>query len=122
LPYLILTVLTQLAVEAAVDVVNAVSHFRMFEDELYKVHSMSPQNQRELDCVAESLSVQLLKVQKLFDVRWVFSFTTLKAVLRDFYALYNHFTLCANDDSERPLKDKKKYSGLANKLHTRCHL
>ena len=60
----------ELAVKNAVDTVNLVSRFKMFVDELYKVYSMSPKNQRELEIVAESLSVELMKIQKVFDVRW----------------------------------------------------
>ena len=59
---------------------------------------MSPKNQRELDSVmAELLSVELLKVHKVFDVRWVFSsqaYVAAKAVLRDYPALVAHFTKC----------------------------
>jgi len=107
----------ELAVKNSVDTVNAVSHFRIFVDELYKVYSMSPKNQRELDRTAEALSVELLKVKKVFDVRWVFSsFIAVKAILRNFTALHTHFTECASADSARPSKEKKKYSGLANKL------
>ena len=58
----------ELAVKNAVDTVNLVSRFKMFVDELYKVYSMSPKNQRELEIVAESLSVELMKIQKVFDV------------------------------------------------------
>jgi len=77
----------ELAVKNSVDTVNVVSHFRIFIDELYKTYSLSPKNQRQLDNVAESLSVQLLKVQKIFDVRWVFSsFVAVEALLWDFAA------------------------------------
>ena len=62
----------ELAVKNTVDTVYAVSHFRIFIDTLYKVYSMSPKNQRELNCIADSLSIELLKIQKVFDVRWVF--------------------------------------------------
>jgi len=62
----------ELAVKHSVDTVNAVSPFRILLDELYKVYSMSPKNQRELEGIASSISVELLKVQKLFSVRWVF--------------------------------------------------
>lgn len=80
---------------------------------------MSPKNQRELNCIADSLSIELLKVQKVFDVRWVFSsFVAVKAVLRDFTALHRHFTDCASSDSERPAKEKAKYSSLASKLQS----
>ena len=109
----------ELAVKNTVDTVNAVSHFRIFIDALYKVYSMSPKNQRELNCIADSLSIELLKVQKVFDVRWVFSsFVAVKAVLRDFTALHRHFTDCASSDSERPAKEKAKYSSLASKLQS----
>jgi len=46
--------------------------------------------------VAESLSIELLKIQKVFDVRWEFSsFFAVKAVLRDYPALVVHYTKCA---------------------------
>ena len=79
----------ELAVKNTVDTVNAVSHFRIFIDTLYKVYSMSPKNQRELNCIADSLSIELLKIQKVFEVLWVFSsFVAVKAVLRDFTSLH----------------------------------
>ena len=33
---------------------------------------MSPKNQNEVQAVAYDLSIELLKVQKVFDVRWAF--------------------------------------------------
>jgi len=36
-------------------VVNTMCHFIIFVDELYKVYSMSPKNQRELDVTDQSL-------------------------------------------------------------------
>jgi len=74
----------ELAVKSAVDDVNIVSNFRLFVDSLYKVYSMSPKNQRGLEAAARQTNVHLLKVQKVFDVRWVFSsFISVKALLRD---------------------------------------
>lgn len=52
----------ELAVKNSVDTANVVSRFKMFVDELYKVYITSPKNQRELERIADSLSVQLLKV------------------------------------------------------------
>jgi len=76
-------------------------------------------NQRELNTIAEYLSVELLKVQKVFDVLWVFSsFVAVKAVLRNFTALHTHFIKCASVHSARPSKEKRKYSGLASKLQS----
>ena len=109
----------ELAVKNTVDTINAVSHFRIFVDELYKVYSTSPKNQRELNSVSETLCVELLKVQKVFDARWVFSsFVAVKAVLRNFAALHQHFSECASMDSARPSKEKRKYSSLASKLQS----
>jgi len=45
----------ELAVKKSVDTVNAVSHFKVFVDEMHKVYSMSPKNQRELLYEAEIL-------------------------------------------------------------------
>lgn len=53
----------ELAVKNSVETVNVVSHFKTFVEELHKVYSMSPKNQRQLNDEAESLSVHLLKVQ-----------------------------------------------------------
>jgi hypothetical protein len=108
----------ELAVKNSVDTVNAVSHFKMFVGELYKVYSMSPKNQRELVVEAESLSVELLKIQRVFDVRWVFSsFVAVKAVLRDYAALVAHFTKCASSQTGgRASKERAKYRGLLTKM------
>ena len=113
----------ELAVRNAVDTVNQVSHFRIFVDSLYKVYSMSPKNLRELQAVTETLSIELLKVQKIFDVHWVFaSFVAVKALLHDYSALFAHFSNCFSDESERNSKEKSKYKGLAQKLHVRLLL
>ena len=70
----------KLAITNAVDAVNNVSNFRCFVDELYKMYSRptSP----------KPVSIELKKVQKVFDVRWAFSsFMTVKSVLHEFAAL-----------------------------------
>jgi hypothetical protein len=108
----------ELAIKNCVDTVNAVSRFRMFVDELYKVFSMSPKNQRGIESVAQDVSVQLLKVQEFFDVRWVFSsFIAVKAILRNYEALFAFFTLCSSDSS-RSTKERSKFSGLAKQLQS----
>jgi predicted RNA-binding protein with RPS1 domain len=82
----------ELAVKQSTDTVNSVSHFRDLVDAIYKVYSMSPKNQREIDIIAEDLAVQFMKVQKVFDVRWVFSsFMSVTALLTDLPALHAHF-------------------------------
>jgi len=57
----------ELAVKNTLDTVSTMCHFRIFVDALYIVYSMSPKNQHELDVIDQSLSVELLKVQKVFD-------------------------------------------------------
>src|SRR5438552_273169 len=63
----------ELAVKDAVRSVNFISHFSIFIDALYKMYSLSPKNQRELETITCKLCVQLLKIKKVFDIRWVFS-------------------------------------------------
>ena len=107
----------ELAVKNAVDTVNSVSHYRDLIDSIYKVYSQSPKNQREIDIIANSMSIHFLKVKKVFDVRWVFSsFVAIKAVLRDFPALHRHFT--ESSESQKNAKDKSKFKGLAKKLQS----
>jgi len=109
----------ELAAKNAIDDVNAISHFRSFVDALYKVYSMCPKNQRELSEVADSLSVQLLKVQKVFDIHWVFSlFVSVKVVLHNLGALFVHFTQCSSPNSGRTGKERTKFGDLAHKLQS----
>ena len=42
----------------------------------------------------------------------------MKAILRDFGALYAHFSQCASPGSERASKEKSKYIGLVKKLQS----
>jgi hypothetical protein len=108
----------ELAVKQAVDDVNNVSHFRDLIDSIYKLFSMSPKNQRELNEAAGQTVVQLLKVKKIFDVRWVFSsFIAMKAFLRDFPALHNMLAK-ASVDCTRAAKERSKYSGLSKKMQS----
>ena len=73
----------------------------------------------KLEIEAKALSIELLKVQKVFDVRWVFSsFVAVKAVLRDFAALIVHFTNCFSEASGRSGKEKCKYRELVTKMQS----
>jgi len=108
----------ELAVKNAVDDVNAVSQFSILVDSIYKVYSMSPKNQRQLDIIAQNTAVHLNKVQKGFDLRCVFSsFTAVKSLLRDYPALHSHFVQCATDNT-RSSKERSKFSGLAGKMQS----
>ena len=107
----------ELSIKHAVDTVSELSDFRCFIDEVYKVYSMSSKNQSELQAIADSMSVELLKILKVFDVQWAFSsYVSVRSVLRDFPALYKHFCACADNGSGRTSKERSRYKGLANKL------
>ena len=105
----------KLHVKNSVDSVNAVSHFRTFVDALYKVNSfVSKKNRKELQIVADVMSIDLMTVFKLFDVRWVFSsFVALRALLRDSPALFVRFN---ESSSEKTSKETSRYHGHAKKL------
>ena len=106
----------ELAVNQAVHSVNSISHFQMFVDSLYSLYSRSPKNQRELEAAANEVGVELLRVGRMFDVRWVFSsFQAVRALWRDFPALSKHLS---DSVPSRSGRDKAKYSGLVNKMTT----
>jgi len=78
----------ELAINRTVHEVNPVGHFQIFLDSMYAFYSRSPQNQRELGFHASALSIELLKVGRVFDVQWVFSsFTAVRALWRGHPAL-----------------------------------
>jgi len=77
----------ELAISSTVREINPVDHFQIFLDALYAFYSRSPKNQRELEVHAADLSVELLKVGLVFDVRWVFSSFRAIALWRDHPAL-----------------------------------
>jgi hypothetical protein len=83
------------------------------------VYSQSPKNQREIDEVAKNMSIELLKIQKVFDIRWVFSsFNAVRSLLTDFPALYQHFLTSGSPESVRSGKERSKYQGLAKKIQS----
>jgi len=106
----------ELAVNQAVHSVNSISHFQMFLDSLYSLYSRSPKSQRELEAAANDVGIELLRVGRMFDVRWVFSsFQAVKALWRDFPALRKHLNDSASSGSGR---ESAKYSGLLKKMAT----
>lgn len=104
----------ELAVSDALKEVTATNHFQLFMESLYSTYSMSPKNQRELDDCAAELGTQLMKIGKIFTIRWVASSErTVKAVWKSFPALYAHLTAAAKERSGR---ESAKFSGLADTL------
>ena len=106
----------ELAIHSTVKEINPVGHFQILLDSLYAFYSRSPKNQRELEDHAESLSVELLKVGRVFDVRWVFSsFRAIRALWRDHPALCRHLNSVASDTT-RGGAERTKCKSLLAKL------
>lgn len=106
----------ELSVSDTLNEVHGTNNFKIFMDKLYSVYSLSPKNQNELKDCAAGLDVQLLKIGKILDTRWVSSSVrTVKAVWESFSALHGHFTF-ASQDGSRDKREQSKYSGLANHL------
>ena len=78
--------------------------------------SQSPKCLRELNECAITLAVQLKRIGRVLDVRWVASsFRTVSAVWQSYQALYGHFTLKASG-VDLGGREKAKFSGLASKF------
>ena len=87
-------------------------------DTLYALYSQSPKCQRELAECAKELDVQLSRIKRVLDVRWVASSCrTVTAVWRSYKALYEHFSRKAADASLGS-RERSKFQGLAKKLES----
>jgi len=107
----------ELAVSDTLKEVNGVNHFQCFFEKLYSLYHQSPKNMRELKECAESLEQRILKIGKIFTIRWVASsYRTVRAVWNNFAVLHKHF-LEASLDNTRDTKERSKYAGL-NKMLT----
>ena len=106
----------ELAVYDAVKSCTEINHFKILMDTLYSLYSQSPKCQRELNECAKDLAVQLNRIGRVLDVRWVASsFRTVTAVWRSYEALYKHFTQKA-DDTSLDSKERSKFAGLGKKF------
>lgn len=106
----------ELAVHDSVEEVAGINHFKIFMDKVRNIFSCSPKNSRELAVVAKGLEQEILKIGRVLDTRWVASsLLAVKAVWKDYNALYNHF-LEASEDTKRDSKQRSTYKGLCNTL------
>lgn len=97
-------------------VVAGYNHLECFLSKLYAIYHQSTKNARELEQVASELNIQILKIGKVFTIRWVASsFNTVKAVLKDFPVLAHHFR-SASEDGSRSGVERAKYTGLLKHL------
>jgi hypothetical protein len=108
----------ELAVGDAVDETQGTNHFRSFMDALYTLYSRSPKTSRKLETKAQALDIELKKIGRVLNTRWVASsFRSVDAVWNNFEALASDFTEASNPASlhfEEALKNK--YIGLLKKL------
>jgi len=112
----------ELSVHDAIEACTEVNHFKIFIQKLYTLYSASPKNRRALETSASELGVQLLKIGKFLDVRWVASsFRTVKAVWQNYSALHAHF-LSASSDNKLNSKERAQYKGMADKLSSTAFL
>ena len=88
----------ELAVGDSVKEVTGINHFKIFISTLYVTYSMSPKNVRQLAKCAAELAVEIRKIGKILDTRWVASiFGTVSAVWQNFPALCQHFLQVSTD-------------------------
>ncbi|KAK0134200.1 E3 SUMO-protein ligase KIAA1586 [Merluccius polli] len=106
----------ELAVGDVVKEMAAVNHFKMFMDKLYSLYSTSNKNRIELKECADALDVQLCKIGRVLDTRWVSSsLRAVEAVWKSCPALHRHFTQAAQDPS-RDSTTRESYNRLAKRL------
>jgi hypothetical protein len=107
----------ELAVHDAVSTVNRISHLKMFMDTLYAYYSRSSRNSRLLANTSKELEMEMRKIGKIFDVRW------LSSSYRSIYAVYNALPALAqqlttaSEDCSAGTKDRAKAFGMAKKLN-----
>jgi hypothetical protein len=90
----------KLSVSDAVDEVVGLNHLHIFSNELCSLYHRSPKNQDDLITCVQSLHCQLLKIGRVFSVRWVTSsYRTVKAIWISYKALWEHFREASADDS-----------------------
>ena len=106
----------ELAVNDVVKEMGAINHFKSLLDSLYSLYSTSGKNRMELKECADALDVQLCKIGRILDTRWVASsFRTVDAVWKAYPALYQHFTSASSSD-KRDGASRQTYKGLALRL------
>uniref|UniRef100_A0A6Q2YYZ8 DUF4371 domain-containing protein n=1 Tax=Esox lucius TaxID=8010 RepID=A0A6Q2YYZ8_ESOLU len=95
----------ELAVHDSLKCVTGCNHFEHFISKLYTMYHQSTKNARLLSEAASAVHISLLKIGKIFTIRWVASsYSTVKAVWKDFPAL------------AQQMRARKKYTGMLNRL------
>ena len=101
----------ELAVGDSVKEVTGINHFKIFISTLYATYSMSPKNVRQLAKCAAELAVEIRKIGKFLDTRWVASsFRTVSAVWQNFPCIMPTFPASfdrCKERCKRAIKDIK---------------
>jgi len=106
----------ELSVGDALEEVCGVNEFQFLFDKLYSLYHASAKNRRELTECCEELSLQILRIGKILNTRWVASsFRSIKAVWRQYGALHKHFSN-ASADPNRTATERSMFTGLANRI------
>ena len=106
----------ELAVGDSVTSVAGVNNFKVFMDKLYSLYSSSPKNCIELQQAAETVEVELQKIGRMLDTRWVASsYRAASAVIKSYPALAEHIRR-ASVDTSRDTRERSKYSGMLSYL------
>ncbi|XP_077335488.1 E3 SUMO-protein ligase KIAA1586 homolog [Lithobates pipiens] len=107
----------ELCISDTIHSIPGLHHLTSFFEKLYAVYHQSPKKLAELSECAKGLEVQILKIGKVFSVRWVASSQrAIRAVWESYPALHSHF-LKASLSSAHNSQQKSLFSGL-NKVLT----
>ena len=108
----------ELSIHEAINEVTAINHFQHFFDKLYSLYSRSPKNQRELGECCQTLEMEVKKIVRISDTRWVASsFRTVSAVWNNFHPLCAHLEKASNDP-ERNSKDRASFTGFLRRMRS----
>lgn len=109
----------ELSVGDAISEVNGVNHFQIFMDKLYSLYSQSPKNQREIETCATALGVEIKRIGRIFNIRWVTSsFRTVSAVWQNWSSLCHHFEN-ASKDNNRTKTEQSLFNGLYKRISSK---
>ena len=82
----------ELAVGNSVKAVDGFNHIQVLLDKIYCCYSYYAKHQREFQQSATELEIEVRKIGKVFDVRWVASSCrAVNALVHTFTSLYQHF-------------------------------
>jgi len=108
----------ELAVGDSIKAVDGFYHIQALFDKIYCCYSYSAKLQRELQEIATKLEIEIKKIGKVFDVRWVASSRrAVNALVHNYAAVYQHFKQLSESKLLRA-HDRTMYKGIIRKMST----